>query len=153
MKFLTLIPVILLSACATMIEGTSDTVTVSTTPAGATCTVDRDGQRIGALALTPGSIRIDKSRRPLNVSCIKEGYATSLSTVQSGFTGTTFANILLGGVIGVVVDAASGANSRYPQDIRLELAEQPRPAAAPLYGQMPAGIVPVIYEIKPMPGV
>ena len=36
----------LLPACATVVEGTSDTVTLSTTPAGTTCTVDRNGERV-----------------------------------------------------------------------------------------------------------
>jgi hypothetical protein len=152
MRLLLLAPLALLSACATMIEGTSDNITVTTTPAGATCTVDREGQRVGAVAATPGSIRVDKSRHDLSVTCGKEGYVSSTSTVEASFTGTTFANILLGGVVGVVVDAASGANSKYPADIRVDLAETPRPAAAPMQGQVPAGM-PQLTQAAPQAGV
>ncbi|MBC9208869.1 PEGA domain-containing protein [Roseomonas aerophila] len=106
MRLIFLAPLALLSACATMIEGTSDNITVTTTPAGATCTIDREGQRVGAVAATPASIRINKSRQDLSVKCGKEGYMSSTIVVEAGFTGTTFANILLGGVVGVVVDAA-----------------------------------------------
>jgi hypothetical protein len=86
------------------------------------------------------------------VTCGKEGYVSSTIVVQAGFTGTTFANILLGGVVGVVVDAASGANSRYPADIRVDLAETPRPAAAPMQGQPPAGM-PQLTQAAPLAGV
>jgi len=152
MRLILLAPMALLSACATMIEGTSDNITVTTTPAGAMCTIDREGQRVGAVAATPASIRINKSRRDLSVTCGKEGYVSSTIAVEAGFTGTTFANILLGGVVGVVVDAASGANSRYPADIRVDLAEMPRPAAAPMQGQVPAGM-PQLTEAAPLAGV
>ncbi len=113
-RFAALALVALLPACATVVEGTSDTVTLSTTPAGATCTVDRDGERVAAVAATPGSVRISKSRHDLNVTCAKECYQPATAAASSRFTGSTFGNVLAGGVVGVVVDAASGANNRYP---------------------------------------
>lgn len=137
-RFAVLALVALLPACATVVEGTSDTVTLSTTPAGATCTVDRNGERVGAVAATPGSLRLSKSRHDLNVTCTKEGYQPSTTTASSRFTGATFGNVLVGGVVGVVVDAASGANNRYPPDVRLDLAENPAaPPPAPV-AQAPA---------------
>ena len=136
-RFAALVLMALLPACATVVEGTSDTVTLSTTPAGATCTVDRNGERVGAVAATPGSLRLSKSRHDLNVTCTKEGYQPATTTASSRFTGATFGNILAGGVVGVVVDAASGANNRYPPDVRLDLAENPAPPPAPL-AQTPA---------------
>lgn len=126
-RFCVLALAALLPACATIVEGTSDTVTISTTPSGATCMVERAGERIAAVPSTPGSVRIDKSRHDLSVTCSREGYRTATVAASPRFTGTTFGNLLVGGVIGVAVDAASGANSRYPSDVRLELAETPRP--------------------------
>ncbi len=137
-RFAALALMTLLPACATVVEGTSDTITLSTTPAGATCTVDRNGERVGAVAATPGSLRLSKSRHDLNVTCTKEGYQLATTTASSRFTGATFGNILAGGVVGVVVDAASGANNRYPPDVRLDLAENPAlPPPAPV-AQTPA---------------
>ncbi|MXP65155.1 PEGA domain-containing protein [Roseomonas sp. M0104] len=152
MRLLRLVPLAVLSACATMIEGTTGNVTVSTTPAGATCVIDREGQRIGTVAMTPGSLSISKSRHDLTVACSKEGYDSSSISIAGGFTGTTFGNILAGGIIGVAVDAASAANSKYPQVIRLDLVEHPRPAAAPLYGQQASSVMPIIYEPGVSPG-
>ena len=121
--------VALLPACATIVEGTSDTVTLSTNPAGAACTIDRNGQRVGAVPTTPGSVRIGKSRHDLNVACSKEGYRAATATASSRFTGTTIGNVVAGGFIGVAVDAASGANSRYPSEVRLDLVKDPRRVA------------------------
>ena len=137
-KFAALALVALLPACATVVEGTSDNVTLSTTPAGATCTVDRNGERVGAVAATPGSLRLSKSRHDLNVTCTKEGYQPATTTASSRFTGSTFGNVLAGGLVGVVVDAASGANSRYPSDVRLDLAENPAPPPPAPVAQAPA---------------
>ena len=135
-KFAALALVALLPACATVVEGTSDNVTLSTTPAGATCTVDRDGERVAAVAATPASVRVSKSRHDLNVTCTKEGYQPATTAASSRFTGATFGNLLVGGVGGVVVDAASGANNRYPSEVKLDLAEAPAPP--PPIAQAPA---------------
>ncbi len=131
MRFLALALITLLPACATIVEGTTDNVTVTTTPAAATCTLDRNGQRVGAVPTTPGSVRVDKSHHAILVTCDREGYQTATTTVTSSFTGTTVGNVIAGGLIGIVVDMASGANSQYPAEVRLTLAENPRPAEAP----------------------
>ena len=57
--------VTLLSGCATIMEGTGQSVTVSTDPAGAACTIDRAGTRLGQVNPTPGSLHIDKSKNDL----------------------------------------------------------------------------------------
>jgi hypothetical protein len=153
-RFAVLALVALLPACATVVDGTGDTVTLSTTPAGATCTVDRSGERVGAVAATPGSLRLSKSRHDLNITCTKEGYQPSTTTASSRFTGATFGNVLVGGVVGVVVDAASGANNRYPPDVRLDLAENPAaPPPAPV-AQAPSPMVrPVGHQGLHGPGM
>ena len=140
LKAVFLTPIIFLSACATIVNGSSQTVTVSTTPPGATCTVDRMGVRIGAIAQTPGSVRLDKSKNDLSVTCSKPGFQTANVTKAPSFGGATFGNILLGvigGPVAVVVDAASGANYEYPGDIRLDLAAEAAPAMPPLALQVP----------------
>lgn len=132
-----LLPIVFLSACATIVNGSSQTVTVSTAPPGATCTVDRMGTRIGAIAQTPGSLRLDKSKNDLSVTCSKPGFQAATVTRAPSFGGATFGNIIAGGVVGVVVDAASGANYEYPGDIRLDLAAEAAPALPPIALQAP----------------
>ena len=130
-RFAALALIALLPACATIVEGTSDNVTLSTNPAGATCTIDRNGERVGAVATTPGSVRVGKSRHDLTVACTREGYQPATTTASSSFTGTTFGNILAGGLVGVAVDAASGANNRYPSEVKVDLVENPKPVVPP----------------------
>lgn len=153
-RFAALALVALLPACATVVEGTSDTVTLSTSPAGATCTVDRNGERVAAVATTPGSVRIGKSRHDLNVTCTKEGYQPATVAASSKFTGATFGNVIAGGVVGVVVDAASGANNRYPSEVRLDLVENPAaPPPAPV-AQVPSPVLrPASHERLRGPGM
>lgn len=153
-RFAALALVALLPACATVVEGTSDTVTLSTNPAGATCTVDRNGERVAAVATTPGSVRIGKSRHDLNVTCTKEGYQPATAAASSKFTGATFGNVIAGGVVGVVVDAASGANNRYPSEVRLDLVENASaPPPAPV-AQVPSPVLrPASHERLRGPGM
>ena len=96
-----------------------------------------ESARIGAIAQTPGSVRLDKSKNDLSVTCSKPGFQTATVTKAPSFGGATFGNIITGGVVGVVVDAASGANYEYPGDIRLDLAAEAAPALPPLALQAP----------------
>lgn len=113
---------LLLPGCATMMEGTGQSVSVTTTPAGASCEVDRAGVKLGTVNPTPGSLRIDKSKNDLVVTCDKEGYQHAALTSSPKFVGTTFGNIVAGGIIGAVVDASTGANYEYTGEIRIDLA-------------------------------
>ena len=73
LKTIFALPLAMLSACATLVNGSSQNVTVSTNPPGASCTLDRVGARIGAIPATPGSVRLDKSKNDLSVTCAKGG--------------------------------------------------------------------------------
>ncbi len=119
----------LLPGCATIFEGTSQSVSIATDPPGADCTINRKGERIGQVNPTPGSIHIDKSKEDLSVTCNHIGYTTATVAESPAFQGTTFGNIIAGGVVGVVVDAASGANFLYPSEVRVNLAPNAQSAA------------------------
>jgi len=118
-----------LAGCATVMEGSGQSVSVSTNPAGALCNVDRVGTHLGTVSSTPGSLHIDKSKNDISVSCTKDGFQPASISQSPKFVGTTFGNVLIGGLIGVVVDAASGANFEYPAEVRLDLAPISPPAA------------------------
>jgi hypothetical protein len=110
-----------MSGCATIVKGHSQPISVSTTPPGAACQVDRDGETIGTVNPTPGSITVKKSRKEIAVSCTKEGYERADGKVASKFHPMTFGNILFGGIIGIGVDAASGAMNEYEESITVTL--------------------------------
>jgi hypothetical protein len=138
-----------LSGCATIIEGTGQSVAITTTPPGAACTISRQGETLGQVVSTPGSIRIDKSKNDLTVACAKPGYQTATLSQSPTFNATTFGNIVAGGVVGAVVDASTGANYEYPAQIIVQLAPAEPVAPAPY-----APPTPPPYALPPrQPGV
>ena len=70
---------------------------------------------------TPGVIHVGKTSGAISVQCRCEGYQETVGSVGSEFQAATFGNIILGGIIGVVVDAASGAMSKYPESVTFTL--------------------------------
>jgi len=112
---------LLASGCATLIKGTSQTVTVNTDPAGALCTFTRDARTVAVVNPTPGSVPVEKANGSIAISCRKQGFQDAEGSLASEFQPMTFGNILLGGIVGVVVDAASGAMNQYPETVTITL--------------------------------
>lgn len=110
-----------LPACATILEGPSQDMAVDTSPQGANCSVDREGEHLGTVAPTPGTLKLGKSRHDLAVTCSKPGYVTATTMQPSRFVGTTFLNFIVGGGVGFIVDASTGANNVYPKQVRMDL--------------------------------
>jgi hypothetical protein len=121
---------IALSGCATIIDGTTQSVSVTTTPEdGAACTlVNSQGTWY---VTSPGSTTVHKTKADLDVTCTKPGYKPGHVVAISHFTGKTVGNVLAGGVIGMGVDAASGANFHYDSPITVPLGDHQ-------VGQVPA---------------
>ena len=113
--------VVLASGCATITKGTTQTVTVNTEPAGAVCTLTRNSTPLAVVNPTPGSVSVGKGAGAVSVVCKKETYLDAAGTMSSQFQAMTFGNILFGGLIGVAVDAASGAMHEYPPMVTITL--------------------------------
>jgi hypothetical protein len=113
--------VLLTSGCATLTKGTSQTVTVDTDPSGAACTLTRDAKPVAFVNPTPGSVPVEKAQGTISVACTKQGFLEAAGDLASEFQAMTFGNILFGGIVGVVVDAASGAMHRYPDRVTITL--------------------------------
>lgn len=121
------------SGCATIIDGTTQSVSVNTTPEqGAACTLTNSQ---GSWYLTsPGTTTVHKTKTDLHVTCTKPGYKAGSVVAVSHFTGKTAGNIIAGGLIGVGIDAASGANFHYDSPIDVPLGARDTaqlPAAMP----------------------
>jgi hypothetical protein len=116
------VPALVVAGCATAIHGSSQNVTVITEPPGATCVFRRDGQVIGVVNPTPGTLSVTKSHVGIEVACTKQGHAAAQGSIGAKFLPTTLGNVLLGGLVGVAIDATSGANNEYEPDIRITLA-------------------------------
>ena len=111
-------------ACSTVIEGTDQPVMISTEPQGADCVLMRGDATVGAVSQTPGTIVISKSKDDITVKCSGDGFQETSESLVSGGSGWSFGNVLfglLGGGIGLIVDAASGAMTKYPGSIHITM--------------------------------
>ena len=118
------------SACATVVGGTTQDVFVQTEPAGAYCKVDRQGATVGLINPTPGKIALSRSKESVVVSCTLAGYEQSNELLLASFTGATVGNLLLGGLVGIAIDASSGANNRYPDRVLVVMTPESVPNEA-----------------------
>lgn len=118
------------SGCATIIKGSGQDIAVDSRPVeGADCVLHSSE---GTWRLTtPGSAHVDKSKNDITLTCQKVGYQDSTDTIPSGFQGWTLGNLLLGGIIGLGVDAGTGAMNEYPHTVTVQMTPVARAAAAP----------------------
>ena len=133
-----------LGACSSIIEGTSQEITVNTNPAPATCGLYRQGVKIGEIESTPGSVLVKKTKYDMTILCMKDGYQTATYLNHSGAAGATFGNIVLGGGIGWAIDSASGADNKYDSPVNMTLVPvQATTAAAQTAPARPASSTPL----------
>jgi len=109
------------TGCAAIIEGTSQDIAIGTIPAGARCELQRDGAVIGIIDPTPGRVTVEKNKQNIFVNCSKEGYQDTGKGNESDIAAATFANLILGGVIGLGVDAFTGAINKYDSQMSIQL--------------------------------
>lgn len=118
---LSLIAAGLTSACATVTTGTDQSVMVETTPQGAACQFTRGGATVATVNPTPGSVILPKSKHDVAMVCQKNGFENASAMLTSTFQGATLGNAILGGLIGIAIDASSGAANKYPDNIKVRL--------------------------------
>jgi hypothetical protein len=119
-----------LTGCATIVKGHSQQINVVTKPSGAICDLQRDGKPIASVNPTPGMATVEKSRKEIAVHCTKPGYLPADGKVASKFHPMTFGNIIFGGIIGVGVDAMSGAMTEYDENVTVRMTPEEFPTVA-----------------------
>jgi hypothetical protein len=104
---------LLLPSCATIVKGTTQTIAINSPGvAGARCQL-RSGA-IGTVdVVTPATVTLEKSQENITVHCTKECFQDGAGIVTSFTEGLAAGNIIAGGVIGLGIDAASGAMNKY----------------------------------------
>jgi hypothetical protein len=121
---ITVLPIAMLSACASILDGSNQSISVKTISGandivGARCTVINDK---GTWYVTsPGSVTVQRSYDTLNVKCESDGYIANAGSAPSSTKGLAFGNILFGGLIGAAVDVGTGAAYDYPSPIIVNL--------------------------------
>lgn len=127
---------LLSSGCASIVKGTDQNIAINTDPNDATCTVKRNGATISVIEETPHILLVPKSRNDLAIACKKQGYEPSLTVVNSEGEVMTAGNLIFGGLIGLGVDAATGAINKYPENVTIVMRRaapsEPAPELDPL---------------------
>jgi len=116
---------VLLSACATITRGTTQTVAI-TTPGvtGATCTLTSSA--VGTKVVqTPATITLEKGRESVAVRCTKGCYTDGTGVIVSELEPMAAGNIILGGTVGLGVDMASGAMNKYTPEAQVVMTRIP----------------------------
>ena len=131
-----------LAGCATLLEGTSQEILVSTNPPGATCTLEREGQTIATIATTPSAALVQRRKYDITIRCKKEGFQEAVFINNSGLAsgsvaGNVAADLLLTAGLSSIVDSASGADNQYESTVNITM--------------IPASLAPVTMTPVPAP--
>jgi hypothetical protein len=122
---------IALSGCASIIKGTTQSILITTPPTtGAYCVLtSKEGSWT---VTTPGPVKVDKTKDDILIRCTKAGFQDATASIPSDFEGWTLGNLILGGVIGVGVDAATGAMNEYPHAFAVPMTPGTSSTTAPM---------------------
>ncbi|HWL41052.1 MAG TPA: PEGA domain-containing protein [Gemmatimonadaceae bacterium] len=114
-----LIAIVTLSACASIMHGKSQDVGISSSPTGATVTIDN--QSGGQTPFIANLSRKDNHIVKLELA----GFAPAEMTLTRKTSGWVWGNILFGGLIGLAVDAITGGlYNLTPEQLTSTLAAQ-----------------------------
>jgi hypothetical protein len=123
-----------LAGCGTITQGTSQNITITSTPPGGHCDLTRKGEHVATLDTTPGTVKVDKTKNDILLTCKLTGYQDASANLESGYGAGTFGNIILGGGIGWAIDSATGADNKYPSSAAVQfipVGVTPPPAPPP----------------------
>jgi hypothetical protein len=119
--------------CASVTRGTTENISIASTPAGATAEIT--GLEVPTACVTPCAV-LAKRNADITVTIAKEGYEPQAIVLTKEIPGTGAAgfagNLLAGGLVGMGVDAATGA----------ALDHKPNPVIVTLQPAAPAPVRP-----------
>ncbi|MBE88594.1 MAG: hypothetical protein CMM76_04035 [Rhodospirillaceae bacterium] len=107
-----------LSSCASLVEGTDQTVMFKVSPQTAVCDVRQKDKFIGTLQKGGGQLDVSKSRKDIIVDCIAPGYAKQTLALVSSASGWGIAGCLIDFCI---TDLATGAFNKYKDNVTISL--------------------------------
>lgn len=104
------------TGCATVMNGTSQAVAFKSDPDGAVVKLVN-----GQSCTTPCQYEMKRGADSM-ATYSKDGYQPVSVYIQSRTGGTTFGNIVAGGIIGGVIDSSNGSSNRlYPNPVYVRL--------------------------------
>lgn len=123
-KFTRLFFVLVLSAlaagCATATSDPESTTRIESDPSGTTCTLENN-KGYNKQIVTPTTVTLHRDLAPLWIACAAPGHASVREEFKMDGNAMVLGNILIGGLVGVAIDAASGAAEKFPDSISILL--------------------------------
>jgi hypothetical protein len=105
------------TGCATIISGRTQDVRFNSIPSGADVTLNN-----GAKTVTPGMLTL-KRRGEYTATFTKESFPDRQVELKDGGNWWVLGNVLFGGLIGIIIDVATGAIHRIvPGDVIMDMA-------------------------------
>ncbi|MFM9943374.1 MAG: hypothetical protein ACKVP7_28245 [Hyphomicrobiaceae bacterium] len=111
--------------CATITKGTTQVVSVDTPGApGAKCLLASSS--IGQVnVVTPATVNLQKGSENVVVRCSKECFNDGTGIIGSNTEAMAAGNLIAGGIIGLGIDAASGAMNKYNEQDQIAMVPVP----------------------------
>lgn len=137
-----------LCGCASIVSDNKSVTYLETTPEACKC--ELHGQDFTRVVTTPDSISLPSEAAPLTIACTAPGYKRTTATLDTAADGWIWGNIIFGGIVGGVVDAARGAGFKYPAKFSLMLEPESFPTVQDRdawYDKRKAGIE-AAYDLK-----
>ena len=118
------VALLLQTGCASVVKGTTDTIMVSAVGCEEYgiiyCQVTNEDGTVRVRS--PGAATMEKNNDPVTVECESaDGTARGVVVVDSTYEAMNAGNIILGGGVGMIVDAATGAMWKYPESINVPM--------------------------------
>jgi len=117
----------ILTGCASITDGTNQTIVVSISPREAICGAMRDSVQLGSVGGRNPTLTVSKGAKDIIITCNAPGYDSKSqrlvsSTQTAGIVGGIFLDL-------GIVDMMTGAMWKYPSDVTI-LMERSQPAVA-----------------------
>ncbi len=128
--FLIAVPLVslgVLSGCASITQGTSQTIIFNLEPKETVCVVSRDGEgQLATITTTNNTVSVSKDKDDILVACKAPGYKPSTirlvsSTQTAGVVGGVFLDL-------GIVDMMTGAMWKYPESTNIALERDEAPS-------------------------
>jgi hypothetical protein len=125
-----ILPVLLLTGCATIVGKDTFPLTINSNPDGASILIkDEKGTKVFS-GTTPTTVTLTAGEsyfhaKSYNITFSKSGYADQYVEVKATLSGWYFGNLLFGGIVGIlIVDPITGKMWKLPTNVTGNLSQQ-----------------------------
>ena len=105
-----------LAGCASITDGTSQSLIFNLTPSEARCSVSRDGAELGSVTGRQNTLSVSKGSKDILLTCRADGYLQHTQRLVSSTQTAGATGVLL--EFGIT-DMVTGAMWKYPGDISI----------------------------------